>query len=238
MISAGGFSTLLHRAITGERIGDRPADDREGEAGVGRTRHRDRGIAGIARAARRSADATHQLGARGKPLGIRLQKADAEVDIGYGLGIARRRWHAKVDRQHGDTAIGEMLADRDIVQPVAHRPRAAVHFEHRGERAAALRTVKAGQQRRRAGGTEIFEVFRVDGHHGRRSCGRCRPAYHIGGLTPSFSAVTREAERVPSGFFVAAVMIAAPGFSRLASPGAKVTMGVFGATMISDSPPL
>jgi hypothetical protein len=42
---------------------------------------------------------------------------------------------------------------------------------------------------------------------------------YIGGLTPSFSAVTRGAVKVPSGFFSAIKKIAAPGFNRLWSPG-------------------
>ena len=46
---------------------------------------------------------------------------------------------------------------------------------------------------------------------------RTAAAYHIGGLIPSFSAVTRPAERVPSSFLNATMKIAAPGFSRLVS---------------------
>jgi hypothetical protein len=43
---------------------------------------------------------------------------------------------------------------------------------------------------------------------------------YIGGLTPSFSAVTRAADRLPSSFFFWATMkIAAPGFSSPASAG-------------------
>jgi hypothetical protein len=86
---------------------------------------------------------------------------------------------------------------------------------------------------------QIFEVFGVDGHNGRLGFWPVfPPTYHIGGLTPSFSAVTRLAERLPSGFFNAVVKMAATGFNRPASPGAKVTTGLSGATMISDSPPL
>ncbi len=42
---------------------------------------------------------------------------------------------------------------------------------------------------------------------------------YIGGFTPSFSAVTAEAVRLPSPPFWAMMNTAAPGFSRLESPG-------------------
>jgi hypothetical protein len=40
---------------------------------------------------------------------------------------------------------------------------------------------------------------------------------YIGGFTPFFSAVTRPVIRVPSGFFCATVVTAAPGLSKLRS---------------------
>jgi hypothetical protein len=106
--------------------------------------------------ARRSAETTHQVDARREPLGVRLQEADAEIDVGDGLGIARGRRHAEVDRQNDDAVGHEIFANRNIVQPIAHRPCAAMHFEHRGERAGSLRAVEAGEQRRRARRAEIF----------------------------------------------------------------------------------
>src|SRR6202022_2810856 len=47
--------------------------------------------------------------------------------------------------------------------------------------------------------------------------GERAPNHHIGGLTPSFSAVTRVAVSVPSTFFCATQKIAASGFKRLGS---------------------
>src|SRR6266536_4978869 len=79
-------------------------------------------------------------------------------------------------------------------------------------------------------------------------CGRYNPATgtiiapsrtgYIGGFTPSFSAVTRAAVKLPSGAFWALTNTAAPGFNRLASPGPNVTTGTSGGTITSDSPPL
>ena len=43
---------------------------------------------------------------------------------------------------------------------------------------------------------------------------------YMGGLTPSFSAVTDALVRLPSGCLKANTKTAAPGFRRLASPGA------------------
>src|SRR6516162_7849119 len=45
-----------------------------------------------------------------------------------------------------------------------------------------------------------------------------RANFHIGGLTPFFSAVTLPVVRVPSDFFCATVTTAEPDFSRLRSP--------------------
>jgi hypothetical protein len=43
--------------------------------------------------------------------------------------------------------------------------------------------------------------------------------FYIGGLTPSFSAVTKAAVRLPSGCLRANTNTVVPGFNRLASPG-------------------
>src|SRR5262249_29665118 len=125
---------------------------------------------------------------------------------------------AKVDRQHDDVVVREIFANRDVVQPVTGSPRAAVHFEHCGKGAGTFWAVMAGGQRREAGGAQRFKVFRLEGRKGRLASGRCWPTSHIGGLAPSFSAVTRPAVRLPSGFLCATIKMAAPGFSRLASP--------------------
>jgi hypothetical protein len=60
--------------------------------------------------------------------------------------------------------VREIFADRDVVQPVARGPCAAVHFQYGGKRAGTLRTVKAREQRRGTRWIRIFEVFGVDGH--------------------------------------------------------------------------
>jgi hypothetical protein len=168
------IAAFLHCAIAGERIGDRPADDREGEASV-RPGKRKGGIARIAWTqrveqqqvpTRRGAETAHEFGARRKPLCVRFQKTDAEIHIGNGCGITHRRRHAEVDRQHDDAVGREIFADRDVVQPVAGSPRAAVHFEHRGERTDPLGAVEAGEQRRAFRWAQIFKVFAVDGHNG------------------------------------------------------------------------
>ena len=158
------IAAFLHRAVAGERIGDRPADDREGQRGVS-PRQRDRCIAGVAGAerieqqqmsARRRAETTHKICAGGERFRIRLQKPDAEIHIGDGFRIAHRRRHAEVDGQHDDAVGRQIFADRHIVQPIAHSPCPAVHFEHRGERTGSVWAVEAGEQRRSARRAEIF----------------------------------------------------------------------------------
>ncbi len=107
----------MNRAIAGERIGHRPAGDRKRKARVAPWQ-RGRSVAGVARPqcveqqevpAGRRAEPADQFRARGEPLGIRLQKANAEIHICNRIGVARHRRHAEVDRQHGDAVRGEVL---------------------------------------------------------------------------------------------------------------------------------
>ena len=77
-----------------------------------------------------------------------------------------------------------------------------MHFEHRRKWASAFRTVKAGEQRGGAHRAEVFEVFDMDRHlWSLEHVDGADPTYHIGGLTPSFSAFTRLPERLQSDFF-------------------------------------
>ncbi len=111
--------------------------------------------------ARGGAEAAHQLAAGGKPQRVRLEKANAEIHVRDGLGIARGGRHTKIYGEDDDAPVGEMQADRSVVQPVASGPRAAMHFQHRGEGAGALRAVEAGEQPGLSG-AQIFEVFRLN----------------------------------------------------------------------------
>ena len=70
-------------------------------------------------------------------------------------GIAVRRRHAEIDRQHDDAAFRQRLVERRVVEPVARRPGAAMHVDQRRERPCALRLVQPRQQRRVAVAADI-----------------------------------------------------------------------------------
>ena len=57
-----------------------------------------------------------------------------------------------------------MFGDRNIVEPIAGSPRAAVHFEHRRKRTLPFRTIKPREQRC-AARMKVFQVFDVDRHY-------------------------------------------------------------------------
>src|SRR5215831_8508739 len=61
---------------------------------------------------------------------------------------------------------------------------------------------------------------------------------HIGGLMPSFSTYMKFAVTLPSSPFGPARNTAAPGFSRLLSPGTGARIGTSGPMLYSDSPSL
>ena len=62
-------------------------------------------------------------------------------------------------------------------------------------------------------------------------------ARYISGFTPSFSACTDRAVSLPSSAFTANTSTAAPGLSKLRSPGMRLTMRASGPTSMACSPP-
>jgi hypothetical protein len=123
----------------------------------------------------------------------------------------------------------QFIADRTPPLPASERFRSPHHGIEFGDTAPPVAQLKTVGQ----GLWPLWRPFgwRRDGH------GLGCPD-HMGGLTPFFSRVARVAETDPSGFLWPKMKMAAPGFTRLISPGTKATTGTSGGTVISASCPL
>jgi hypothetical protein len=99
---------------------------------------------------------------------------------------------------------------------------AALRCAHRRHHLSALDVLTPERVRKSS------ELRGYGGSHTHRRY-RSRPG-HIGGLIPSFSRVAPVADTEPSGLRRRKMKIAAPGFTRLMSPGTKATTGTSGGT--------
>ena len=148
----------LGELVALERIQHAPAGDDEGEPGIHVRRFRERQGA-IARivgshrrqqhlmpAARRAVGAD-PVGAAAELARMRLQPADAVIDVLQRRRIGRLGRIAEIDRQHHDAGGREIERGVLAVGAVLVVPGAAVDLEHRRERAGSRRLIEPRQPR-------------------------------------------------------------------------------------------
>ena len=143
---------FLRHPIPPERIHHTPTDDDVAE-------HRRSASAGKPRVARivRPQDVEQELmtAARGAHSaderfvaaefsGMRFEPANAEVDLGDRVGIARLRRHPKIQGRDDDAFRSEVLVDRRVLGPVIGCPNAAVHVDDGRKRSRPIGLIDAG----------------------------------------------------------------------------------------------